>query len=239
MQIFIDTVSLSKVEKWLKTGVVDGITTNPGLMVQDQVYDIESMAKTLSDLIEPRPVSVEVTTNNLDEMINQARKFASWAPNIVIKIPQLTQDGVPCYEVINQLEAEGIRVNATVTFSLGQVMVSAKAGASYISIFAGRIGDEGGNSSEVIRNSVNWLEHWGFKSKIITGSIRSVGDVLNAAIAGSHIITIPPQILDKMVDHKYTRETVREFTIKAQEALEKMKKVIEIGKPRPGRTEGV
>ena len=221
--------------------VVTSILTGLGLMVQEQVYNIESMAKTLSDLIKPRPVSVEVTTNNLDEMVHQARKFASWASNIVIKVPQLTQEGIPCYEVINQLETEGIKVNATVTFSLGQVIVAAKAGASYISIFAGRIADEGGNAPEVIRNSVNWLEHWGFKSKIITGSIRSVGDVLNAAIAGSHIITIPPQILDKMVDHKYTRETVREFTEKAQ-ALEKMKNrndVIEIGKLRPGRTEGV
>ena len=105
-----------------------------------------------------------------------------------------------------------------------QVDVAAKAGATYISIFAGRVADEGGNAPEVIMNSVEWLEHWNYDSKIIVGSIRSVGDVLDAAIAGSHIITIPPQFLDKMADHKYTRATAGQFITDAQKALEMMEK---------------
>ena len=225
MEIFIDSASITEIEKWLNMGVIDGVTTNPSIMLKDSVYDAEAGAKEIAALVNPKPVSVEVTTNDLDEMIIQAQRFSSWAPNIVVKIPQITQDGIPCYGVVNQLENEDIRVNATVALSLGQVILAAKAGATYVSIFAGRVTDEGGNAVEVIKNSVEWLERWKYESKIIVGSIRSVGDVLSAAVAGAHIITIPPQFLDKMADHKYTRDTVRQFVSDAQKALEMMEKV--------------
>ena len=224
MEIFIDSASISEIEKWLKMGIVDGVTTNPSIMLKDGVYNIKAGARDIAALVNPRSVSVEVTTNDLDEMVKQAREFASWANNIVVKIPQITQDGVPCYGVINQLENAGIKVNATVAMSLGQVILAAKAGATYISIFAGRVGDEGGDVSQVIRNSVDWLERWKYKNKIIIGSIRSVADILQAAVAGAHIITIPPQFLTRMADHKYTRATVEQFVGDAQKALEMMTK---------------
>ncbi len=224
MEIFIDSASITEIEKWLNMGVIDGVTTNPSIMFKEGVYDAEAGAKEIAALVNPRSVSVEVTTNDLDEMLTQAQTFASWAPNIAVKIPQITQDGIPCYGVISQLESEGIKVNATVAMSLGQVILAAKTGATYISVFAGRVADEGGNAPEVIRNSVDWLERWKYKSKIIVGSIRSVGDVLSAAMAGAHIITIPPQFLSKMADHKYTRDTVRQFVTDAQKALEMMGK---------------
>jgi len=222
MQIFIDSANTTEIEKWLNMGVIDGVTTNPSIMLKEGVYDAKAGAKEVAALVRPSPVSVEVTTNDLDVMIDQAREFASWADNIVIKIPQINQDGIPCYGVIRQLEDEGIRVNATVAMSLGQVMFSAKAGATYISIFTGRVSDEGGNATEVIRNSVDWLERWEFKSRIIIGSIRSVSDILGAAIAGAHIITIPPAFLSKLADHKYTRDTVRQFVNDAQKAMAMM-----------------
>ena len=223
MEIFIDSASIAEIEKWMKMGLIDGVTTNPSIMFKDGVYDAEAGAKEITALVNPKPVSVEVTTNDLDEMITQAQRLASWAPNIVVKIPQVTQDGVPCYGVIRQLESEGIKVNATAAMSFGQVILAAKVGATYISIFTGRVSDEGGNAPEVVRNSVEWLERWQYKSKIIVGSIRSVGDVLSAAIAGAHIITIPPNFLGKMADHKYTRETVRQFVDDAKSALDMMK----------------
>ena len=224
MEIFIDSASITEIEKWLDMGVIDGVTTNPSIMLKDGVYDSEAGAKEIAALVHPRPVSVEVTTNDLDEMLDQAQGFAAWAPNIVIKIPQITQDGTPCYGVIRRLESDGIKVNATVAMSLGQVILAAKAGATYISIFAGRVTDEGGNAYEVISNSVDWLERWQYRSRIIVGSIRSVGDVLTAATAGAHVITIPPQFIGKMADHKYTRDTVKQFVNDAQKALEMMKK---------------
>jgi transaldolase len=200
-------------------GVIDGVTTNPSIMLKDGMYDMERGAKVIAALVDPLPASVEVTTNDLDGMVAQAQRIASWAPNMVVKIPQITPDGIPCYGVICKLAAEGIRVNATATLSLGQVILAAKSGASYISIFAGRIADEGGDAPGVIRMAADWLERWDFKSKIVIGSIRSVGDILNAAMAGAHVITIPPQFLDKMADHKLTRETVKQFTNDAQKAL--------------------
>jgi len=222
MEIFIDSASISEIAKWLELGVIDGVTTNPSIMFKDGVYHAEAGARQIAALVHPRPVSVEVTTNDLDEMLAQAQRFASWAPNIAVKIPQITQDGIPCYGVIKELESEGIKVNATAALSLSQVILAAKAGATYISIFAGRVADEGGNAPEVIRNSVEWLERWKYQSRIIVGSIRSVGDILSAAMAGAHIITIPPQFLGKMADHKNTRDTVRQFVDDARKALEMM-----------------
>lgn len=225
MEIFIDSASITEIEKWLEMGVIDGVTTNPSIMFKDGVYDAEAGAKQIATLVNPRPVSVEVTTNDLDEMVSQAREFASWAPNIAVKIPQVTEDGIPCYGVIRQLENEGIKVNATAAMSLAQVILAAKAGATYVSIFAGRVADEGGNAPEVIRNSVDWLERWEYTSKVIVGSIRAVGDVLSAVTAGAHIVTIPPQFLGKMADHKNTRATVGQFINDARKALEMMEKV--------------
>ena len=224
MEIFIDSANLAEIEKWLRMGIADGVTTNPSIMFKDGVYDMQKGAKDIAALIHPRPISVEVTTNDLDEMVTQTRQFASWAPNIVVKIPQVNQYGTPCYGVINQLESEGIKINATVALSLGQVIFAAKAGATYISIFAGRVGDEGGNVAEVIGQSVKWLECWKYKGKIIVGSIRSVADILQAATAGAHIITVPPQFLTRMADHKYTRATVEQFLTDAQKALEMMER---------------
>jgi transaldolase len=228
MEIFVDSASIDNIEKWLEMGVIDGVTTNPSIMYADGVYDSEAGAKAIAALIYPRPLSVEVTTNDLNEMVEQAERFASWTPNIVIKIPQITQDGIPCYGVINHLESNGIKVNATAALSLGQVILAAKAKASYISIFTGRLSDEGGNATEVIRNAANWLRRWEYASRLIIGSIRSVGDILSAAVAGAHIITIPPAFLAKLADHKYTRDTVRQFVTDAQKATEQMKTAMRV-----------
>jgi transaldolase len=213
---------LKEIEKWLNYGVIDGVTTNPSIMLKDGVYDVEAGIKKIARLIDPLPISVEVTTNDSKEMIEQARRLAALGHNIVVKIPVENEFGVPCYGLIGQLEKSGVTVNATAIMSFGQIILAAKAGASYVSLFAGRVADEGGNSPEVIVESVEWLEHWEYKSQLIVGSIRSVGDILNAATAGAHIITIPPQYLSKMADHKYTRETVKEFIADSKSALKIM-----------------
>ena len=224
MKIFIDSANVKEIEKWLNYGIVDGVTTNPSIMLKDGLYNIEEGVKKLAKLITPLPLSAEVTTNDIKEMMDQAKWLASLAHNVVVKIPVENEFGVPCYGVISQLEKSGVKVNATAILSFGQIMFAAKAGATYVSLFAGRIADEGGNSAEVIAETVEWLEHWDFKSELIVGSIRSVGDVISAALAGAHIITVPPQYLDKMADHKYTRATVKDFIADAQSALKMMDK---------------
>ena len=107
--------------------------------------------------------------------------------------------------------------------------MAAKARATYISLFAGRVAGEGGNASEVIRQSVEWLGRWKYRSRVVVGSIRSVGDVLNAVVAGAHIVTVPPQYLYKMADHKYSRETVKQFLDDADKALRLMQQATRTG----------
>jgi len=224
MEIFIDSANPKEIEKWVRYGIADGVTTNPTIMLKDGITDMKKGAKEIAALLDGKPVSVEVITDNPEEMLSQAREFSSWAKNIVIKIPIINQYGEPCLEVINTLENEGIRVNATGGLSFGQMALSTKAGATYSSIFAGRVADEGSDPWELVAMSVEWLESWGYRTKIIVGSIRNVIDIQNAAIAGAHIITIPPQFLTKWVDHKYSRETIKQFMDDAKKAFKNFKK---------------
>lgn len=219
MEIFVDSADGKQIETWLRQGVVDGVTTNPSIMFKDGVRDLEEGARRLATLLGDRPLSVEVTSNDRATMLEQARLFATWARNIVIKIPIINEFGESCLEVIHQLTQEGIGVNATAILSFNQGMLAAKAGATYVSIFGGRVADEGNDPAVVIRNLRQWLEAWESPSRIIVGSIRTVMDVQNAALAGAHIVTIPPQFLPKMVDHKYTRETVHQFVQDAEKAM--------------------
>ncbi len=219
MQFFLDSANYREIEHWLRQGVIDGVTTNPSIMLKDGVYDIEEGARRICALLGSRPVSVEVTTNDHAEMLKQARVFARWAPNIVVKIPVVNEYGESCLGVIHALNQEGIPINTTTILSFNQAILAAKAGATYVSIFAGRVADEGNDPGTVIRQVRQWLDEWDYAAKVLVGSIRAVMDVQNAAIAGAHIVTIPPQFLPKMVDHKYSRDTVRQFNQDAEKAM--------------------
>jgi transaldolase len=222
MLVFVDSADKKQIEHWLQQGIVDGVTTNPSIMFKDGVLDLEQGARKLAVLLGDRPLSVEVTSNCHDTMLEQARRFATWARNIVVKIPIVNENGESCLGVIHRLSQEGIAVNVTAILSFNQAILAAKAGATYVSIFAGRVADEGNDPAVVIHNVRRWLDDWELSARIIVGSIRSVMDIQNAALAGAHIITIPPQFLTKMVDHRYTRETVRQFVHDAEKTLEQM-----------------
>ena len=230
MQIFIDSADASQIETWLGQGVVDGATTNPSIMFKDGVTDLRAGALRISNLLGDRPLSVEVTSNHLETMLEQGRLFSTWARNIVIKIPVVNEFGESCLGVIHRLSQEGIAVNATAILSFNQAMLAAKAGATYVSIFAGRVADEGNDPATTIKNVRQWLDDWGFSARIIVGSVRTVMDIQNAALAGAHIVTIPPQFLPKMVDHRYTRETVRQFVQDAEKTIEEMSKAASQGR---------
>jgi transaldolase len=194
---------------------------------------LEEGARRLAGLLGERPLSVEVTSNDHETMLEQARTFATWARNIVIKIPVVNEFGESCLGVIHRLSQEGIGVNATAILSFNQAILATKAGATYVSIFAGRVADEGSDPAVTIRNVRQWLDVWGLSARIIVGSIRTVMDVQAAALAGAHIVTIPPQFLPKMVDHRYTRETVRQFVQDAEKSMEEMSKArVRVATPR-------
>src|SRR5467141_1744042 len=224
MRVFVDSADQKQIENWLDQGVVDGVTTNPSIMFKDGAADLEECARRLAGLLGERPLSVEVTSNDRQTMLEQARTFATWARNIVVKIPIVTEYGESCLGVMHRLSQEGIGVNATAILSFNQAILAAKAGATYVSIFAGRVADEGSDPTIAIRNVRHWLDDWALSARIIVGSIRTVMDIQSAALAGAHIITIPPQFLPKMVDHRYTWETVRQFVQDADKSMEQMRR---------------
>jgi transaldolase len=222
MQLFLDSADLREIARWLCEGIVDGVTTNPTILCKDGVSDLAECAVQLARLLENRPLSLEVTSDEQAEMLIHGRQLASWAPNVVVKIPVINSRGESCLAVIHALATDRIAVNATAILSFNQAILAAKAGATYVSIFAGRIADEGNDAAGVIGNVRQWLDRWQHPAKIIVGSIRSVIDIQNAAVAGAHIITVPPSLITKMVDHKYTRETVLQFKQDAERALQQV-----------------
>jgi len=223
MEIFADTADLKEIRTWLDFGVIDGVTTNPSILLANGVYHLRDGAVEIATLLGDKPLSVEVVSDEPDAMYEQAVEMASWAPNIVIKIPIITTQGEPCLGVISSLNRAGIKVNATACLSFNQAMLAAKAGATYISLFAGRISDEGADASEVVRSTAEWLKRWNFPSKIIVGSIRETITVQDAALAGAHVVTIPPKFLRQMIDHKYSRFTVAQFLADGMSAAERMR----------------
>jgi transaldolase len=219
MQIFLDSADEKELTHWLAEGVVDGVTTNPSILLKDGASDLETVARRLAALLGHRPLSVEVTATEPAQMIEQGRAFARWASNVVVKIPIVTQDGDSCLKAIYALSRAGIPVNATAILSFNQAVLAAKAGACYVSVFAGRVADEGHDPAQLIAGLQQWLRRWESQARVLVGSIRSVMDVQRAAEAGADIITIPPAMLPKMVDHKYSRETVRQFNEDATRAF--------------------
>ena len=222
MLIFVDSANEKHIRQLCREGIVDGVTTNPSIMLKDGVQDIETAATRLRMLLGDRPLSLEVTSNDHQEMLEQARVFASWGPSMVVKIPIVNEFGDSSLDVINELTSEGIAVNATAILSFNQAMLATKAGAAYISIFAGRIADEGNDPVLTIKNVRHWLDEWEYTSKIFVGSVRTVMDIQNAALSGAHVITVPPQFFPKMIDHKYTRDTVRQFNSDAAKAAQEI-----------------
>jgi transaldolase len=222
MEIFADTADLKEIRSWLDFGVIDGVTTNPSIMLAGGVYDLRRGAQDIAALLGDKPLSVEVVSDDTDEMRRQALEMADWAPNIVVKIPVITTQGEPCLGVIANLQRAGVRVNATACLSFNQAMLAAKSGATYVSLFAGRISDEGADAAEVIRRTAEWLKAWDMPTRIIVGSIRETVNVQDAALAGAHVVTVPPKFLRQMIDHKYSRFTVAQFLADGQSAAKRM-----------------
>jgi transaldolase len=222
MEIFADTADLKEIRSWLDFGVIDGVTTNPSIMLASGVYDLRQGAQEIAKVLGDKPLSVEVVSDDTEEMRRQAIEMASWAPNIVVKIPVITTQGEPCLGVISSLKRAGVKVNATACMSFNQALLAAKAGATYVSLFAGRISDEGADASEAVRRTATWLKAWEMPTKIIVGSIRETVNVQDAALAGAHVVTVPPKFLRQMIDHKYSRFTVAQFLADGQSAAKRM-----------------
>ena len=205
MKFFIDTANLVQIRQYQDLGILDGVTTNPTLLAKEGTDPIEQLEKICA--IVDGPVSGEVIGLKTDEMVKEARELAKIAPNIVIKIP-FTKEGVKAVKI---LEPEGIKTNVTLVFSQNQVLIAAKTGASYISPFIGRLMDNGQNEIAFLRECMDILNAYNFKSELIVASIRNSRHVIEAAKIGAHIATIPFSVLEKMFKHPNTEKGLKAF----------------------------
>ncbi|MEV0777475.1 transaldolase family protein [Streptomyces sp. NPDC050433] len=211
MEIFLDCGDPAVVQNWLAAGVIDGVTTNPTLLRDGSWTHLVDGVAEIAKVCSEKPVSVEVVAVDPGEVVEQAAFIANLAPNIVVKVPLIGPDGQSYLGAISKLTSQGIHVNCTALMSFGQFALAARAGARYTSLFVGRIEDEGGKAEEVISGCKGWLDTWGLPSRIIAGSLRSPGDFQRAALAGAHVVTVPPSILEKLMDHRYSRATAQQF----------------------------
>lgn len=217
MPIFLDTGNLESIKKYLAMGIVRGVTTNPTILLKEGVKGGISGVKEriieIARIIHPYPLSVEVTTNDRDKMLAQAKDMASWAKNIVVKITIHGPKGeLENFNVIHELAIKhGISINVTAAMSAQQCFLAALAGASYVSLLCGRVNNMGYNAIEEIKKLRGLLDGFGLKAKIIAASTREVLNVLEWLQAGAHIVTVLPQFLDGMIIHPYSKETVQMF----------------------------
>jgi len=226
MAIFIDSGNIKEIEKFLRMGILRGVTTNPTILLKDGIKggldEVRTQAVEIARLIYPCPFSIEVTTNQKDKMIAQAREFVRWADNIVVKVTIHGPDGeLENLEVIHALEEKyDVRVNVTAMMSAQQCFLAAMAGATYVSLFCGRVNNMGYNCIEEIRKTRKLIDEYNLKAKIIAASTREILNIVEWLAAGAHIVTIVPKFLDGMIIHPYTKETVKQFLADAAKAEE-------------------
>jgi len=217
MPIFIDSGDIEEVKKYMKMGIIRGATTNPTILLKDGVKggleEVKKRSIEIARIIAPYPLSVEVTNNDYEGMIKQAIEFSKWANNIVIKIPAHGPKGeLENFQVIHELETKhNVRVNVTAMMSAQQAFLAAMAGASYVSLFCGRINNMGYDSCIEIKKLRKLLDEHKLKAKIIAASTREVVNVIDWLEAGAHIVTVLPSFLNGMIIHPYTKETVKMF----------------------------
>lgn len=205
MKLFLDTANQAEVEEAVKMGVISGVTTNPSLVAKEGGDYIERV-KYFCDLV-GGPISVEVLSSDAEGMLREARELAALHENIVIKLP-ITAESLG---VMKQLKAEGIKTNATLCFSANQAILAARAGASFVSPFVGRLNDIGQEGMTLIEEIRAIYDNYGYETKIIVASIRSPRQVTDAAIIGADIATIPYKILKQMVSHPQTDLGIAKF----------------------------
>ena len=205
MELFIDTADLDEIKILQKTGLIDGVTTNPSLIAKSGLDFINSIEKICSMI--SGPVSAEVTATEANVMILEGKKLSKIASNVVIKVP-LTIDGLKACKILSQ---ENIKTNVTLCFNSAQAILAAKAGATYISPFIGRLNDIGSEGINLISEIVEIFEIYSFKTKVLAASIRSVQDVIDSAKLGAHVATVPPKIFQAMYIHPLTKIGLQTF----------------------------
>ncbi len=213
MKIFMDTANVAEIAKFVDWGVVYGVTTNPSLIAKSgrtQAEVIPEIAKLVSG-----PVSAEVISTDCAGMVAEARKLVQIADNIVVKIPCIPEG----LKAVKILHAEGIRTNVTLVFSMAQALLAARAGASYVSPFIGRLDDIGENGVQLVDDIVKAFKLYGITTEVIAASIRNLEHVEKVMLTGCAIATIPTKVLEQMIVHPLTDKGLAQFMADYQNSL--------------------
>jgi transaldolase len=205
MKFFIDTANIDEIKKANALGMVDGVTTNPSLVAKEG-REFKGLIKEICDIVDG-PVSAEVVSTDAEGMVKEARELANLADNIVVKIPML-EEGLKAVKILAQ---EGINTNVTLCFSAIQALMAAKAGAAYISPFVGRLDDIGHVGMELVEEIITIYDNYGFETEVIVASIRNPIHVLDAALMGADIATIPFKVIQQLTKHPLTDIGVEKF----------------------------
>ncbi|MDA4117303.1 MAG: hypothetical protein OK455_03055, partial [Thaumarchaeota archaeon] len=207
VQFFLDTASLKEIEEFTRKGITEGVTTNQKILLSEGRVDFKRRILDICALVDG-PVSVETTKSTVPELLTEAREYASWHKNVVVKVA-MHGDGRGL-QVVHQLAKEHIPTNMTVMMTFNQLVLAAKAGATYVSLFYNRSLEAGEDAVRIIRDYVALAER-GLSARLIVGSIRKPDDVATAVAAGAHILTVPAKILKQMAFNSRTEETIEEF----------------------------
>jgi transaldolase len=205
MKFFLDTANLEELRAGAKWGIVDGVTTNPSLIAKEG-KPIKEQIAAICDIVDG-PVSAEVVSVEAKAMISEGRELAKVHKNVIVKVP-LIRDGI---EACSALSSEGIRVNVTLCFSAAQALLAAKAGAYFVSPFVGRLDDIGASGMDLIRQIVAIYENYDFETQVLAASLRGSLHVVEAALAGAHIGTLPFRVLDSLFNHPLTDKGLEQF----------------------------
>jgi len=205
MKFFIDTANLEEIKKGLEMGMVDGVTTNPSLVARENKPFEEILAEICK--IVDGPVSAEVVSLEAEGMLAEARRLAKISENIVVKIPMIVEG----LKAVKTLAAEGIKTNVTLIFSAAQALLAAKAGATYVSPFVGRLDDIGNPGMDLVGDIITIYDNYGYQSEIIVASVRSPQHVLDAALLGADIATIPYKVIAQLAKHPLTDLGMAQF----------------------------
>jgi len=206
MKFFIDTANLEEIREAAEMGLIDGVTTNPSLIAKEGNVDFREHIAKICSLVEG-DVSAEVTALDTDGMLKEGRELAKIADNVVIKVP-LTLDGL---KATRAFRAEDIKVNVTLCFSAAQALLAAKAGATYISPFIGRLDDISTNGMQLISDIVSIYDNYGFATEVLAASIRHPMHIVDCALAGADVATIPFKVIKQLVQHPLTDKGLEGF----------------------------
>lgn len=195
MKIFLDTANVDSIQKYGEMGVIDGITTNPTLLSKETGNPIKTMKKIVE--IVRGPVSLEIVATTFDRMMEESLKLAEYGENVVVKVP-MTVDGL---KVVKALTNKGIKTNVTLIFSANQALLAAKAGATYVSPFIGRLDDIGSEGLNLVSEIIQIFVGYEYTTQVLVASVRHPLHVIESAKMGADVVTLPPEILDKMIKH--------------------------------------